>query len=125
MHVNASKIRKSPIYFCGDSGHSNTVNSGTIDALVWGYMVRLADEIELIERAIQLATNNNASLREIAAIEHSIANSHAKIGQYTEDIANPALKGTARDVILGLLSDEYANLQIKQEEKAACRGRHR
>ena len=39
-------------------------------------------------------------------------------GQYTDDLANPALKGTARDVILGLLSDEYANLQIKQEEKS-------
>ena len=28
------------------------------------------------------------------------------------------MKGAARDVILGLLSDEYTNLQIKQEEKA-------
>src|SRR5947209_487849 len=118
MHVNTSRSRPSPIYFCGDSGHNNTVNSGTIDALVWGYMVRLADEIELIERAIQLATNNNASLREIAAIEHSIANSHEKIGQYTEDLANPALKGTARDVILGLLSDESAKLSTKQEEQS-------
>jgi len=36
----------------------------------------------------------------------------------THPIANPALKGTARDVILGLLSDEYANLQIKQVEKS-------
>ncbi len=81
-------------------------------------MVRLADEIELIKRAIQLATSNNSSLREIAAIVHSIANSQKKIAQYTEDIANPALKGLARDVILGLLSDEYANLQIKQEEKS-------
>ncbi len=118
MYVNASRSRNAPIYFCSDSGHSNTVNSGSVDALVWGYMVRLADEIELIERAIQLATNNTASLREIAAIEHSIANSQTKIGQYTADIANPALKGTARDVILGLLSDEYANLHIKQEEKS-------
>jgi site-specific DNA recombinase len=118
MHVNASRSRNAPIYFCGDSGHSNTVNSGSIDALVWSYMVRLADEVALIERAIQLATNNNGSLSEIAAIENSIANSEAKIGQYTEDIANPALKGTARDVILGLLSDEYANLQIKHQEKS-------
>jgi hypothetical protein len=45
-------------------------------------------------------------------------NSQQKIEQYTEDIANPALKGQARDVILGLLSDEYANLQSKQEEKS-------
>ena len=52
------------------------------------------------------------------AIENSIVKSQEKIGQYTDDIANPALKGQARDVILGLLSDEYANLQIKQEEKA-------
>jgi site-specific DNA recombinase len=118
MHVNASRSRNAPIYFCGDGGHSNTVNAGSIDALVWGYMVRLADEVALIERAIQLATNNNASLREIAAIENSIANSQQKIGQYTEDIANPTLKGTARDVILGLLSDEYTNLQFKQEEKS-------
>ena len=80
-------------------------------------MVKLADEIALIERAIQLATNNNASIREIQAIEHSIANSQEKIDQYTEDIANPSLKGIARDVILGLLSDEYAKLQIKQKEK--------
>ncbi|GHO65935.1 hypothetical protein KSC_048270 [Ktedonobacter sp. SOSP1-52] len=28
------------------------------------------------------------------------------------------MKGQARDVILGLLSDEYTNLQIKQEEKS-------
>jgi hypothetical protein len=118
MQVNASKSRNVPIYFCGDSGHSNTVNAGTIDTLVWDYMVKLADEIALIERAIQLATNNNASLREIAAIDNSIANSEAKIAQYTEDLANPALKGTARDVILGLLSDETANLQTKQEEKS-------
>lgn len=118
MHVNASKSRNAPIYFCGDNGHSNTVNSGSIDALVWGYMVVLADKVALIERAIQLATNNVASLREIAAIERSIGTSQEKIGQYTEDIANPALKGTARDVILGLLSDEYAKLQVKQQEKS-------
>jgi len=118
MHVNASKSRNAPIYSCDDSSHSNTVNSEKIDTLVWGYMVKLADEIELIERAVCLATNNNASLREIQAIERSIANSQEKIDQYTEDIANPALKGTARDVILGLLSDEYTNLQIKQEEKS-------
>ncbi len=62
--------------------------------------------------------DSNASLREIQAIENSIVNSQRKIGQYTEDIANPALKGSARDVILGLLSDEHANLQIKQEEKS-------
>src|SRR5581483_10375816 len=118
MHVNASKSRNAPIYFCGDSGHSNTVNAEKIDTLVWDDMVRLSDEIELIERAIQLATNNNTSLRKIAAIERSIVNSQGKIAQYTEDIANPALKGQARDVILGLLSDEYTNLQSKQEEKS-------
>jgi site-specific DNA recombinase len=118
MHVNAAKSRKAPIYFCSDNGHSNTVNSGTIDSLVWHYMIKLSYEVELIEQAIQLATNNQTSLREIAAIERSIANSQAKIDQYTEDIANPALKGTARDVILGLLSDEYTNLQIKQQEKS-------
>jgi site-specific DNA recombinase len=116
--VNASKSRNAPIYFCSDSGHSNTVNSLTIDTLMWDYMVQLADEIELIERAIQLATNNSASLREIQSIDNSIANSQAKIVQYTEDLANPALKGTARDVILGLLSDESAKLLVKQEEKA-------
>jgi site-specific DNA recombinase len=118
MLVNASKSRNAPIYFCSDSGHSNTVNSLTIDTLMWVYMVQLADEIELIERAIQLATNNSASLREIQSIDNSIANSQAKIVQYTEDLANPALKGTARDVILGLLSDESAKLLVKQEEKA-------
>lgn len=118
MYVNASKSRKAPIYFCSDSGHSNTVNAGGIDTLVWKYMVKLADEVAVIERAIQLATNNNASLREIAAIDISIANSEAKIVQYTEDLANPALKGTARDVILGLLSDESAKLLTKQEEKS-------
>jgi DNA invertase Pin-like site-specific DNA recombinase len=118
MLVNASRSRNAPIYFCSDGGHSNTVNSLTIDTLVWGYMVRLADKIELIERAIQLATNNSASLREISAIENSIVNSQAKIVQYTDDLANPALKGTARDVILGLLSDESTKLLVKQEEKA-------
>lgn len=118
MHVNASKSRNAPIYFCGDSGHSNTVNTATIDTLVWNYMVQLADEIEIIERAIQLATNNSASLREIASIERSITNSEAQIVQYTDDLANPALKGTARDVILGLLSDESAKLLTKQEEKS-------
>ncbi|EFH86660.1 recombinase family protein [Ktedonobacter racemifer] len=118
MHVNASKSRHAPIYFCKEDGHSNTINSEKIDTLVWGYMIKLADEIGLIEQAIQLATNNNSSLREITAIENSIVNSQKKISQYTEDIANPALKGQARDVILGLLSDEYTNLQIKQEEKS-------
>jgi site-specific DNA recombinase len=118
MHVNASKSRTTPIYFCSDGGHSNTVNSGTIDSLVWEYMVKLSYEIELIEKAIQLATNNSASVREIAAIENSIANSEAQIAQYTNDLANPALKGTARDVILGLLSDESTKLLTKQEEKS-------
>ena len=118
MLVNASKSRSAPIYFCSDGGHSNTVNSGSIDTLVWEYMVRLADEIELIERAIQLTTNNAASQREIAAITHSIANSEAKIAQYADDLKNPALKGTARDVILGLLSDESGKLSTKQEEQS-------
>jgi len=92
MLVNASRSRSAPIYFCSDGGHSNTVNAGSIDTLVWEYMVRLADEIELIERAIQLTTNNAASIREIAAITHSIANSEAKIAQYANDLKNPALK---------------------------------
>lgn len=118
MHVNASKSRHAPIYFCSEGAHSNTVNSGTIDTLVWGYMIKLSYEVELIELAIQLATNNHASLREIASIERSIANSNDKIAQYTDDLANPALKGTARDVILGLLSDEYTNLKVKQQEKS-------
>lgn len=118
MHVNASRSRNAPIYFCGDSGHSNTVNASTIDTLVWDCMVKLADEIAIIERAIQLATNNATSTSEIAAIERSIANSEALIVQYTNDLANPALKGTARNVILGLLSDESAKLLTKQEEKS-------
>lgn len=118
MHVNASKIRKSPIYFCGDSGHSNTVNTGVIDTLVWDYMVQLADDIELIERAIQLTVNNQKAQHEITAIENSIVSSQVLINQYTEDLANTALKGQARDVILGLLSDEYVSLRTKQEEKA-------
>jgi len=118
MLVNASRSRSAPIYFCSDGGHSNTVNSLTIDTLAWEYMVQLADEVELIERAIQLATNTTASLREIQSIDNSIATSEAKIVQYTEDLKNPALKGTARDVILGLLSDESAKLFVKQEEKS-------
>jgi len=118
MLVNASRSRSAPIYFCSDGGHSNTVNADTIGRLVWDYMVRLADEIELIERAIQLATNNAASLREIAAITRSIANSEVLIAQYTEDLTNPALKGTGRDVILGLLSNETAKLATKQEEQS-------
>ena len=55
---------------------------------------------------------------EIAAIENSILSSQVLINQYTEDLANAALKGQARDVILGLLSDEYVSLQTKQQEKA-------
>jgi hypothetical protein len=117
MHVNASKSHKAPLYFCSDNGHSNTVNAKTIDTLVWDYMVRLADKVEPVERAIELATNNAASQREIAAIKRSIANSQEKIAQYTEDLANPSLKGTARSVILKLLSDESAHLDNKQEEK--------
>ncbi|GHO52371.1 recombinase family protein [Ktedonobacter robiniae] len=116
MHVNSSRSRW-PNYFCSEGKHINTINAEKIDALVWDYMVGLADDVALIEQAIQLATNNAASLREIAAIEHSITNSQAKIAQYTADIANPALKGVARDVILGLLSDEYTHLKAKQEEK--------
>ncbi|WP_236601694.1 recombinase family protein [Ktedonobacter sp. SOSP1-52] len=71
MHVNAAKSRHAPIYFCKEDRHSNTTNSAKIDSLVWGYMVKLADEIGLIEEAIRLATNNTASLREITAIENS------------------------------------------------------
>jgi DNA invertase Pin-like site-specific DNA recombinase len=118
MFVNASKSRPAPIYFCSDSGHSNTVNAGQIDAIVWEYMVQLADDIQLIERAIQLTLRSRKAVAEIAAIENSIISSQALINQYTEDLANVALKGQARDVILGLLSDEYQSLQTKQQEKA-------
>ncbi len=116
MHTNSTK--KYPVYFCNDGHKDNTVNAEKIDALVWGYMVKLADDIELVERAIELATCSQAIQREIRAIENSIMNSQAKVAQYTGDLANPALKGQARDVILGLPSDEYANLQTKLEEKA-------
>lgn len=117
MYVNASKNFKTPLYFCGENDHSNTVNTKKIDTLAWDYMVQLADKVELIEQAIELATNNAGSIREIAAIERSIANSQAKVAQYTEDLSNSTLKGTARSVILKLLSDESANLENKQEEK--------
>lgn len=118
MFVNASKSRKAPIYFCGDNGHGNTVNSGQIDTIVWDYMVQLADDIALIERAIQLALQSHKAEAEIAAIENSIMSSQALIDQYTDDLANAALKGTARNVILSLLSDEYQSLQVKQQEKS-------
>lgn len=118
MFVNASESRNAPIYFCGDSGHSNTVNSGQIDSIIWGYMVQLADDIQLIERAIQLTLHSRKTAAEITAIENSILSSQALINQYTEDLASTALKGQARDVILGLLSDEYQSLQTKQHEKA-------
>lgn len=118
MFVNAGKSRKAPIYFCSDNGHSNTVNAEQIDSIVWDYMVRLADDIQLIERAIQLTLNSASAQHEVAAIENSIVSSLGLINQYTEDLANAALKGQARDVILGLLSDEYQSLQTKQQEKA-------
>jgi hypothetical protein len=51
MHVNASKSRNAPIYFCSEDGHSNMVNATKIGTLIWDYTMLLADEIELIERA--------------------------------------------------------------------------
>lgn len=113
------------VYQCrGRKCPGNTVASVKLDTMVWGHIVELAKEVELIERAIELSTNSQALRREISAIENSIATSQIMIEQHTKDLdkkddkGNPKLEGGARDIVLELLNKETKNLKQKQEEKA-------
>jgi site-specific DNA recombinase len=80
-----------------------------VDAWVWQELQKLADHIDLIRRAVELATNSNALEADVKAIDRSLALWEQKAKNYLEDLDDPDLRGDSRASIRQALNtaNEY------------------
>jgi site-specific DNA recombinase len=85
-----------------------------IDAWTWGELQKLADHIDVIKTAIELATNSNAMESDVRSIEASLKTWRQKTANYLEDLEDTTLRGDSRAVIRRSL--DAANQQIEQLE---------
>lgn len=92
------------------------VNASKLDALVWADMEKLAEEADIIERAVLATMDSEVIEGEIETLANAIASTQELITQYQEDLRNPILRGNARNRVLADLSNEEENLASMQRE---------
>lgn len=85
-----------------------------VDVWAWADLQKLADHIDIIKTAIELATNNNAMEADVKAIEVSLASWRQKATNYLEDLDDLNLRGDSRASIRQSLN--AANQHIEELE---------
>lgn len=85
-----------------------------VDAWVWEELQKLADHVDVIKTAIELATNKNAIEADAKAIEASLAHWKQKAKNYLEDLDDISLRGDSRASIRQSLN--AANRMVEQLE---------
>ncbi len=93
------------------------VKSVELDTSVWNEIVKLADHVEVIEEAIQYATNDNAVQANLDAVERSLANWKQTADNYTEDLKDHNLRGDTRASIRALLNDANERIERLEQER--------
>ena len=102
-------------YRCTKSkGHTNAILSEPLDARIWEWLQRLADYIDVIERAVALATSTNKIETDTAAIDNSIASWRQMAANYLKDLDNPTLVDESRTAILMRMNE--ANIMVAKLE---------
>ncbi len=98
-------------------------SASTLDALVWKQMEELADDAQLIAEAIKQAVSQDRFESEAESLQNSLASWIELREQYKKDLKNPVLRGTARNVVLGELTDAEETIKrIEQEIELVRRG---
>lgn len=88
--------------------------SKEVDTWVWGELQKLADHVDIIKTAIELATSKNAIEADAKAIDASLASWKQKAKNYLEDLDDASLRGDSRASIRQSLNT--ANHMIEQLE---------
>jgi site-specific DNA recombinase len=97
---------------------AGSVSTSYLDSLVWKDLRELAEDTSLIELAINQVLNQNSFQAEAQTLERSIASQEELVAQFKDDLNNPSLKGNARNIILGMLSEAQEALERMQKELA-------
>ena len=102
----AIKHRKNLIYRCSHNtpDHTNVILSKLLDDLIWHWLRQLADHIDLIEKAVELATSTDTIQKDTQAIERSIENWKAKAQNYLTDLDDSSLIGDTRTAVRNALN---------------------
>lgn len=85
-----------------------------VDAWTWDELQKLANHVDIIKTAIELATNTNALEADTRAIEASLTTWRQRAQNYLEDLEDPTLRGDSRASIRQSLN--AANQRIEQLE---------
>ncbi|MBA2396389.1 MAG: recombinase family protein [Ktedonobacteraceae bacterium] len=89
-----------------------------LDATVWEELKDLSEDTALIEAAIKQVLSKDTFQSEAQSLECSIQQNEEALVQLKEDLNNPALRGSGRTVVLGLLSDKQEAIEKMQLELA-------
>ena len=116
----AIKHRQHHIYRClkAIGEHGNTILAHALDEKIWQWLQQLADHVELIEQAVQLATSSTKIQQDTAALERSIQTWKAKATRYLEDLRDESLVGDTRTAIRNELNAANKMVARLEEEKA-------
>lgn len=113
------------LYRCkGEDNYGNEICTGQellakeVDAWVWNELQKLADHVDLIKKAIELATNSNAIQADAKAIDMSLATWEQKAKNYLEDLEDPTLRGDSRASIRQALNTANEHIEKLKEERA-------
>jgi site-specific DNA recombinase len=116
----AIKHRKNFIYRCSHNtpDHTNVILSKPLDGLVWQWLHQLADHVDLIEKAVALATSTDKIQEDVSAIERSIASWKAKAHNYLTDLDDSNLIGDTRAAVRNALNNANKMVLMLEEERA-------
>ncbi|HEU5378567.1 MAG TPA: recombinase family protein [Ktedonobacteraceae bacterium] len=94
------------------------IPSKELDEIVWKWLQQLADHIDLIEKAIKLATSSNKIESDTKAIEASIKTWRQRAKNYEADLDDVTLCGESRASIRHSMNHAYAMVERLENEKA-------
>jgi len=116
----AVKHRQSYIYRCTHNtpDHTNVILSKPLDERVWQWLYQLADHVDLIEKAVELATSTDKIQEDTEAIERSIASWRAKANNYLSDLDDSSLIGDTRTAVRSALNTANKMVVMLEEERA-------
>lgn len=101
------------------------IRAETLDTMAWERIESFAGRTEVVKEAIKKVLDTDTFEREAKSLERSIKTQEELTEQYKDDLSNPALKGSARSVVLGLLSQAQEDLErLNSELEEVRRGQY-
>lgn len=82
-----------------------------------GSLKELADQTEVVAKAVELATSSNVILSEVISIERSLASWQKKVNNYMDDLEDPDLAGEIRAAIRKAYNDSQIMVSRLEGER--------